>query len=56
MARRDANEVFKNALKDKVISEDENKSGSDVIQKLTDEYIKKVDGVGDEKEKELMSF
>lgn len=56
MARRDANEILKNQLKDKAITEDENKKASDEIQKLTDDYIKKVDKVGEDKEKELLSF
>ncbi len=56
MARRDANDALKNQLKDKAITEDENKKASDEIQKLTDEYIKKIDKVGEDKEKELLSF
>lgn len=56
MARRDANEKLKSALKDKEITEDENKKGNDEIQKLTDDYIKKIDKVGEDKEKELLSF
>lgn len=56
MARRDANEVLKKAEKDKAITEDESKRSGDEIQKLTDEYIKKVDKVGEDKEKELLSF
>ena len=56
MARKDANDKFKSALKDKAISEDESKSGTDEIQKLTDDYIKQVDKVGEEKEKDLLSF
>lgn len=56
MARRDANEVLKNQLKDKVITEDENKKSADDIQKLTDDFIKKVDKVGEDKEKELLTF
>ncbi len=56
MARRDANEKLKAALKEKTISEDESKKGTDEIQKLTDDYIKKIDKVGEDKEKELMSF
>lgn len=56
MARRDANDALKNALKDKAISEDQNKSATDTIQKLTDDYIKKVDTVGVDKEKELMTI
>ncbi len=56
MARRDANEVIKEALKNKSISEDENKKGTENIQKMTDDYVKKVDQVGTEKEKELLTI
>lgn len=56
MARRDANEATKKALKDKLISEDENKKSETEIQKLTDDYIKKVDVVADEKEKSIMTI
>jgi ribosome recycling factor len=55
MARRDANEILKKAQKDKAVSEDEAKRGEAEIQKLTDEYIKKVDKIADDKEKELMT-
>ncbi len=55
MARRDANEALKKGQKDKVISEDEAKRGEAEIQKLTDDYIKKVDKIADDKEKELMT-
>lgn len=56
MARRDANEAFKKALKDKQISEDENKRGLEEIQKTTDQYIEKVDKLAAEKEKEIMTI
>ncbi len=56
MARRDANEVSKKALKDKEVSEDENKKSEAEIQKLTDDYIKKVDAVAEEKEKSIMTI
>lgn len=56
MARRDANEVTKKALKDKAISEDENKKSEAEVQKLTDDYIKKVDAVSEEKEKSIMTI
>lgn len=56
MARRDANEESKKALKDKVISEDEAKKSEAEIQKLTDDYIKKVDLVSDEKEKSILTI
>lgn len=54
-ARRDANEEVKTALKDKVISEDESKKSQEEIQKLTDDYIAKVDQTANDKEKELMT-
>ena len=56
MARRDANELVKQALKDKAVSEDEAKKTETDIQKLTDDYIKKVDGIADEKEKSIMTI
>jgi ribosome recycling factor len=56
MARRDANDALKGALKDKAISEDENKAATEIVQKLTDDYIKKVDQIGADKEKELMTI
>ena len=56
MARRDANEETKKALKEKKISEDENKKAENEIQKLTDDYIKKVDHVAEEKEKSIMTI
>lgn len=56
MARRDANEEVKKALKDKAISEDDSKKSETDIQKLTDDYVKKVDAVSDEKEKSIMTI
>lgn len=56
MARRDANEEVKKALKDKLISEDESKKSETDIQKQTDDYIKKVDAISDEKEKSIMTI
>ncbi len=55
MARRDANEDTKKLLKDKQISEDQEKRFADEVQKLTDEYIKKVDKLAADKEKEIMT-
>ncbi|WP_333606540.1 ribosome recycling factor [Arsukibacterium sp.] len=52
--RRDANADFKSLLKDKDISEDEERRAADEIQKLTDTYVKKIDEVLADKEKELM--
>jgi ribosome recycling factor len=55
MVRRDANDELKKQLKDKVIGEDDNKRQQDEVQKLTDEYIKKIDQIAGDKEKELMT-
>jgi ribosome recycling factor len=56
MARRDANEEVKKLLKDKAISEDESKKSEADVQKLTDDYIKKVDAISDEKEKSILTI
>ena len=52
--RRDANGDLKALLKEKEISEDEDRKGQDEIQKLTDAAVKQVDEVLAAKEKELM--
>ena len=54
--RRDANTDLKNALKDKLISEDEDRRGQELIQKLTDQFVKEVDAVLEVKEKDLMAI
>ena len=51
--RRDANDAIK---KDKTIPEDQAKNLQDDVQKLTDKYIEKVDGVAKAKEKEVMTI
>ena len=53
--RRDANDAIKKEQKANEISEDEEKTLQDDIQKLTDTYIKKVDGMVDDKSKEIMT-
>ncbi|SFN22485.1 ribosome recycling factor [Formivibrio citricus] len=53
--RRDANNDLKALLKDKEISEDDERRAQDDIQKLTDKYIAEVDKVLAEKEKDLMT-
>lgn len=53
--RRDANDMIKKQLKASEISEDEQKGAEDDIQKLTDEFIAKVDNMVDEKSKEIMT-
>ena len=52
--RRDANEKLKALLKDKKITEDENKRGQDAVQKHTDGGVKSVEEVVAKKEKEVM--
>ncbi|HEY0207680.1 ribosome recycling factor [Acerihabitans sp.] len=54
--RRDANDKVKAMLKDKEISEDEDRRSQDDIQKLTDAFIKKVDSALADKEAELMEI
>lgn len=54
--RRDANDKIKALLKDKEISEDDERRAQDDIQKMTDASIKKVDAALAEKETELMEF
>lgn len=53
--RRDANADLKELLKEKEISEDDQKRAEDRVQKLTDQYVAEVDAVLAEKEKELMA-
>lgn len=54
--RRDANEDLKKLLKDKVISEDEQRQALDSIQKLTDGQIGKIDTMAKTKEKEILEL
>ena len=53
--RRDAMQNVKDLLKDKKITEDEERRAEEDIQKLTDRVVKDVDGVVQAKEKELMA-
>lgn len=55
-ARRDANELLKEYKKEGEISEDDSFRGQEQVQKLTDEYVAKVDEVLAEKEKEILEF
>lgn len=52
--RRDANERLKKILKDKTISEDDERRGLEEVQKLTDAYIEKIDKLAQQKEKEIL--
>lgn len=54
--RRDANAHLKDLLKDKAISEDDDRRAQDEIQKLTDRYVAEVDKMLQVKETELMAI
>ena len=54
--RRDANQQLKDAVKDKEISEDDERRGEDEIQKLTDRYVAEIDKLLAQKEQELMQI
>lgn len=53
--RRDANETLKKLLKDKAISEDDERRTQDEVQKLTDKFVAEVDKLVLEKEKDVMT-
>ncbi|ERP30919.1 ribosome recycling factor [Chitinivibrio alkaliphilus] len=55
-ARRTANSMLKQSLKDKEITEDDEKAGLDDIQKLTDSYSKKVDDAVEVKVADIMEI
>jgi len=54
--RRDGNDAIKKALKDRKITEDDEKRASSEIQKLTDDEIKKMEDMSKAKEKEVMEI
>jgi ribosome recycling factor len=54
--RRDGNESVKKLLKDKKITEDDDKKAHDEIQKLTDVYMQKIDQGAKTKEKEILEI
>lgn len=54
-ARRDANTMLKDLLKEKEISEDDERRGEEEVQKLTDKYIADVDKMLKAKEEDLMA-
>jgi len=54
--RRDANSEIKEALKEKMVSKDEAHAGEEKIQKITDQYIKQVEKLLEEKEADLLSI
>ena len=53
--RREANELLKKLLKDKAISEDDERRAQEDVQKLTDKFIAEIEKLGQHKEAELMS-
>ena len=52
--RRDANAGLKDLVKDKTISEDDERRANEIVQKLTDKYIQDIDHILAAKEKDLM--
>jgi ribosome recycling factor len=54
--RREANDMFKELKSEKEISEDELYRSQDDVQKITDEFIKKVDETTSQKEQEIIEF
>jgi ribosome recycling factor len=54
--RRDANDLLKSLKKDGDISEDDAFKAQDEVQKITDNFIQKIDDVYKEKEKEILEF
>ena len=54
--RRSANQDFTEFEKEKLISEDDQKRGEQEVQKLTDEYVEKIEAVGTAKEKDIMEI
>jgi len=53
--RHSSNDALKKMLKDKVVSEDDERSGLDEVQKLTNAYIAKIDEFAKHKEQDIMS-
>lgn len=54
--RRDANQQLKDAVKEKLISEDDERRAEDEIQKLTDRHVAEIDKLLAQKEQELMQI
>lgn len=54
--RRDANNDLKALVKDKLISEDDERRGQEIVQKLTDQHVKEIDELLEKKEADLMSI
>jgi ribosome recycling factor len=54
--RRDSNDFLKMAKKEGDISEDDQFKGQEKVQEITDEFIKRIDDIFKEKEKEILEF
>jgi ribosome recycling factor len=54
--RRDENEELKRLLKEKKISEDDERRGLEEIQKLTDQAMEKLESIGKSKEREILEM
>lgn len=54
--RRDANHSLKELIKEKSITEDDERKAEDKVQKLTDDHIAQIDKILEEKEKEMMEI
>lgn len=54
--RRDANSDLKELLKEKEISEDEDRRGQDMVQKVTDKFVAQIDSLLEKKEADLMEI
>ena len=55
-ARRDAMAMLKELVKDKEISEDDERRGQDDVQKLTDDYVARIEKLLAKKEADLMEI
>lgn len=53
--RRDANSDMKALVKEKLVSEDDEHRGQEIIQKLTDQHVEEIDDLLKKKEADLMS-
>ena len=53
--RRDSNDAFKKLVKDKEISEDDERRGQEVVQKLTDRCVIEIDKMVAQKEAEILT-
>ena len=54
--RRDANQDLKSAVEEKLISEDDERRGQDLVQKVTDDHVKEIDEILEKKEADLMAI